>query len=106
MHIFSHFANEMFKNLNNMFPEITNNLFCTNHYNLRRVNNVNIRHIGTVYHGSERFSYLGPKVWDIVPERFKTAKSLNNFKESTKKWKTLNCPCRLCKTYVSGVGFI
>ena len=93
-----------------MSPEITNNLFVQrteNHYNFRHVNNFNIPHIGIVYHDSENLSYLGPKVWDIVPERFlKKTKSLNSFKESIKKWKPLNCPYNLCKTYVSGVRFI
>ena len=50
----------------------------------------------TVYNGTESVSYLGPKIWDIVPEEYNTMNSLNSFKESIKNWVPLNCPCRLC----------
>ena len=45
-------------------------------------------------------------MWVIVPEEFKHKKSLNCFKGSTKKWVPTNYLCRLCKTYLDGVGFI
>ena len=99
----------MFKNINGLSPEIVNDIFerkTENHYNLRHQNDFIVPFVNTVYHGSESVSYLAPKVWDIVPEKFKQTKSLNSFKESIKKWKPLNCPCRLCKTYVNGVGFL
>ena len=55
---------------------------------------------------------LDQRFWDIVPEEYETLNSLNSFKESKKKkkkkkkkkWVPLNYPCRLCKTYVHGVG--
>ena len=50
--------------------------------------------------------YFGPKVWDIVPKEFKHKKSLNSFKESIKMWVPTNYPCRLCKVYLDGVGFV
>ena len=51
-------------------------------------------------------SFIGPKIWNIVPEEFKYKKSLNSFKESIKMWVPTNCPCRLCRVYLDGVGFI
>ena len=57
-----------------------------------------LKHVRTVYNGTESVSCLWPKIWDIVPEEYKTLNSSNSFKESIKKWVTLNCPCRLCKT--------
>ena len=77
-----------------------------NQYNLRNHNDFVIPRVNTVYHGTESITYLGPKIWDIVPEEFKQKRSLNSFKESIRKWVPVNCPCRLCKTYVTGVGFI
>ena len=59
-----------------------------------------------VFHGTERISYLGPKISDNVPEEFKHKKSLNTFKESIKMWVPTNCPCRLWKVHLNGVGFI
>ena len=31
---------------------------------------------------------------------------LSGFKKAIKEWKPSNCPCRLCKTYISQVGFL
>ena len=59
-----------------------------------------------VYHDTENISYLEPKIWDIVCIELKNTQSLNSFKKSIRKWKPNNCPCRLCKRYVDGVGFL
>ena len=58
----------------------------------------------TVYYGTETISVLGPKLWIILPDNYKNSKSLKEFK--IKNWVPLNCPCRLCKTYIQNVGFI
>ena len=76
-----------------------------NHYNLRH-NHFETPFVRTVYNGMESISYLGPKIWNIAPEEYKTLNRLNSFKESIQNWVPLNCPCRLCKTYVHGVGFV
>ena len=99
----------MFKVKNEMSPEIICDIFTqriNNHYNLRRINHFEIPFVRTVYNGTESVSYLGPKIWEIVPEEYKALNSLNSFKESIKNWVPLNCPCRLCKTCVYGAGFI
>ena len=51
-------------------------------------------------------SFLGPKVWDLVPSDIKLSQSLSIFKRKIKKWVPLQCPCRLCKIYLQHVGFI
>ena len=97
-------AKEMFKIKNDLSPEIMTELFeqrNEHHYNLR--NNV---HFITVYHGSESISFLGPKIWNILPDRLKNATSLEAIKIQIKKWKPQNCPCRLCMVYVQNVGFV
>ena len=49
---------------------------------------------------------FGPVVWnELLPASLKSIESLDMFKEELKKW-TPVCKCRLCKNYVSGVGFI
>ena len=60
----------------------------------------------TVYHGAVSISNLGPKIWDLVPNSIKEIDSEGVFKETNKKWKPENCPCRLCKVYVQNVGFL
>ena len=99
----------MFKVKHKVCPEIASDIFMKrtkNHYNLRNGPNFLTPQINSVFHGTESISYLGPKIWDIVPEEFKNKKSLNNFKESIKMWVPTNCTCRLSKLYLEGVDFI
>ena len=101
-------ATEMFKVKNEMSPEIICDIFTqriNNHYNLRHFNHFETPFVGTVCNGTESVSYFGPKIWDIVSEEHKTLNNLKSFKESIKNSVPLNCPCRLRKTYVHGVGF-
>ena len=50
-------------------------------------------------------SYLGPKIWSLVPYAIKSNKPLDVFKSKIRQWE-LDCPCRLCKNYLQRVGFI
>ena len=80
-------ATEMFKVKNEMSSEITCDTFTpriNNHYNLRHINHFETPFVRTVYNGTESVSYLGPKIWDIVPEEHKTWNRLNSFKKSIK----------------------
>ena len=102
-------AIEMFKVKHKLCPEITSDIFMerTNyHYNLRNRSDFITPQVNSVYHGTESITYLGPKIWDMVPDSIKEKISLNSFKESVKLWVPINCPCRLCKVYLDGVGFI
>ena len=60
----------------------------------------------TVYFGTEIISSLASKLWELIPSKIKSAKSLNIFKEKRKSWTTDKCSCRLCKTYVGNIGFV
>ena len=55
--------------------------------------------------GVETSRYRGPLTWDIVPEDMKKAESPPTFKNEIKDWKPTDCTCRLCKTYIPGVGY-
>ena len=102
-------ATEMFKIKNDLSPEIMTELFeqrNEHHYNLRNNLHFITPQIRTVYHGSESISFLGPKIWNILPDRMKNATSLEAFKIQIKKWKPQNCPCRFCRVYVQNVGFV
>ena len=41
-------------------------------------------------------SYLGPKMWTLVPENNKDSENIISFKAKAKFWKSKSCPCRLC----------
>ena len=76
------------------------------HYNLRYTSEFIIPPIHSVYHGSESASYSGPKLWELIPTVIRQIDTLSGFKIATKEWKPINCPCRICKTYIPKVGFL
>ena len=102
-------ATEMFKVYRNISPPIFSEIFHRRdiNYNLRINSDFAMPNVMSVFHGSESISYLGPKIWDIVPFKLKELTSVVvAFKKGIKEWKPKNCPCRLYKKYVSNLGFI
>lgn len=64
------------------------------------------RKIKSVYHGSETISYLGPKIWNLVPNNFKDLWENNiSFNAKIKFWKPESYPYRLCKVYLNSNWF-
>ena len=63
--------------------------------------------VNTVYNGENSIRYFGPIVWDeMLPRKFKSIKTLEKFKDDIREWVPTNCPCSLCREYVSGVGYV
>ena len=62
--------------------------------------------VNTVFKGDDSLRHLGPLIWKIVPDRLKILPSLSSFKSEIKKWLPNNCPCRLCKDYIQGIGYV
>ena len=61
--------------------------------------------INSEYMGKLSLRYFGPIVWEtMLPDSYKEISELEKFKEDIKKW-VPDCKCRLCKTYVRGLGF-
>ena len=64
-----------------------NNIFklqAENSYNLRQVSEFSRPMVKSVHHGTESISYLGPKIWDILPEKLKNIGNLQHFKKEIK----------------------
>ncbi len=98
---------ELFKVLNGLSPKIKDEFFSVKEdqiYNSKFP--FNSRNVRTVAYGTETLSFLGPKLWSIIPMEIKECNSLNEFKSKIRKWKPHQCPCRMCKTYIGGVGFV
>ena len=75
-------AIEMFKVKHKLYPEITSDIFMerTNyHYNLRNRSDFITPQVNSVYHGTETITYLGPKIWDMVPDSIKEKKIPEQF---------------------------
>ena len=102
-------AIEMYKVVNGSSPLIMNEIFQLreqSRYNLRHQNTFKIPSVNTVYNGTETVSFLGPKLWELIPAKIKELGSLKSFKKAIKNWKPERCPCRICKPYIQHVGFI
>ena len=71
-----------------MAPEFLNEIFQNRAllYNLRTNSNFSSRQVHSVYHGTESLSFLGPKIWELVPEDTKQSESLEIFKNKIKKF--------------------
>ena len=93
---------EPYKVKSNMATEILNEIFQnrTSSYNLRTNSSFVVRPVHSVYHGTESFSFLGQKIWELVPEHVKQSESLEIFKKKIKQWVPSRCPCRLCRIYL------
>ena len=71
-------ATKMFKVNMNLSPDLMNYIFQirTNPYALRRNDTFSIRQVSSVYHGTKSLSFLGPKIWELVPSETKQSESL------------------------------
>ena len=50
--------------------------------------------------------WLGPKIWESLPNNLKNKESIESFRMAIKEWKPELCPCRLCKTYLQNIGYL
>ena len=101
-------ATEMYKLKYGLAPKIMQELFPLKktNYNIRNCNIFESSNIKTVYCGTETLTFRGPKIWSRIPFELQNCPSLNIFKAEIKKWKPVECDCRICKTFIQGVGFI
>ena len=101
-------ATEMFKIHRGLSPEILRKAFVskTSSYNLRRNDIFEKRKVHAVYHGTELLSFVGPKIWDLLPVELKQPEILYCFKLKIQNWVPFECPCRICKTHIQQVGFL
>ena len=73
-------AIEMFKVSNGLSPVLREEQT----YNLRKLSQFYRLKVNSVYNGTECVSFLGPKIWDLVPNELKGIGNLAAFKEMTK----------------------
>ena len=98
---------EMFKVNNGLSPVLMNHIFKLSGeqtYNLRKLSQFYRPKVNSVYNGTESVSFLGPIIWDFVPNERKDIGNLAAFKKAGKKWSPEKCPCRICKVYISNVA--
>ena len=92
-----------------MAPELNKELILPNRkrrYELRNNPDFAVQIVKSVHKGLESLSYLGPKIWDLLPLEIKETETFSQFKAKIKKWNAQICPCHLCKICLQNVGFI
>ncbi len=62
--------------------------------------------IKTVHFGDDSLQTFGSKIWNLIPDDIKYAQNVDHFKNQIRNWAPAKCPCRLCKQYIQGVGYI
>ena len=99
---------EIFKTKNNLNPIFMKDIFTERdvQYNLRSKNYLQLPNVKTAKHGIENIQYIGHHLWASLPEEIKNSGKLANFKQKIKSLKGSTCICRLCKIFISGVGFL
>ena len=98
----------MYKVVNNIAPTIVSELFSFSNVNyyLRSGSQFHQQSPKTVWNGQETISYLGPKIWNMVPDEMEQKSSLFAFKRNIKQWVPDNYLCRIGKNYLPNIGFI
>ena len=102
-------AIEMYKIKHNLAPPFMNELFSfkANNKGTRSGDKFARPHVESVKKGDRSLRTFGPIVWNnMLPEKLKACKSLDEFKNSIKSWTPENCPCELCKIFVQGLGYV
>ena len=99
---------EVFKIINGYAPPIMDNFFIfrENTHNLRNFQIILNENKKTVRYGSETISYRTPLLWANLPEKYKLANSLSEFKSKIKTWKCDVCVCQLYRPFLPNLGFI
>ena len=55
-------------------------------YNLRRNDVLSIPKVKTTNYGIKSISFLGPKIWNSLPNEIKSSRKANQFKTLVKDW--------------------
>ena len=75
-------------------------------YKLRSGNHLARKNIPTKQYGIESVSYLGVKLWILLPAEIISSSSRSVFKNKTRQWIPEKRPCNLCQTYLKSIGGI
>ena len=78
----------MFKVSNNYSNSLMSEIFDkqNNVYDIRNPSEFVRQNVRSVFNGTESISFLGPKIWDVVPSELKQLETVNVFKREIKKW--------------------
>ena len=101
-------AIEMFKIKHKISPTPIQDLFTykTHNHELRNKRLWQVRNVKTGIYGTETVSFMGAKIWELIPNDIKDSNTLQEFKRKVKLWKPCGCPCKLCKIFIPDLGYL
>ena len=99
-------AIEIYKVMHNLSTNNFKEMFILQKNNLRSQSDLLVPSVNTVHKGQNSLRYFGPIIWNSIPQDIRNSETLSLFKSKIKNWKPVNCKCRLCLDYVSGVGYL
>ena len=87
----------VFKIMNDQLPPMESTFFTAHetNYSLRRSNTLCKGPFNTMTHGYASLKYQGPKLWNLLPDHVRNAKSLKEFNDCIKIWSPV-CECNSC----------
>jgi len=98
-------AIEAFKSLNNIGPSFLKDILPS--IQSRSVTRgLALPRTKSLKYGVDSLNFLSAQIWALVPSELKIVNDLKQFKEKIRQWIPVNCPCRLCKIYIHGVGYL
>ena len=62
--------------------------------------------VKTALKGSNLIKFYGPIVLSLVPKEIRCTDFPGKIKNTITRWKTNNCPCHVCKNYISNIRFL
>ena len=78
----------IYKALHNQSPQYIKELFKLriSNYNLRGTDMLILPRFSTVTYGKNSLRYMGPKIWNSLPDDIKAANNIATFKKSIRKF--------------------
>ena len=94
---------EISKTLNDLNPSFMKDVFQIRASNYSSRNPNNLTHYGPnqVTFGTNSLRFLGPQIWNCLPEGLKSADDLNTFKSLITQWDSPKCNCNACRFIVN-----
>ena len=100
-------AIEMFKLKHDLSPAFMKDIVSVKDGECRTGDEFCRPNVNSVKKGCRSLRNYGPIVWNnMLPEKYKSCETLDEFKIAIKAWKPENCPCELCNPIIPGVGRI
>ena len=98
---------EVYKYIHCRTPEIMSKIFSAraNSYIHDNLMFSKLTYLPRTYMVWARYLNKANKFWNLLPENLRSSLLLTLSQEEIKLWEYFNCPCEICKGYVSNLGY-